>query len=53
MRDLVTLGGPDAFAPYINEHGQIAGLSYVNSTLNPTTGFANDRPVSVGKRSHD
>jgi probable HAF family extracellular repeat protein len=38
MRDLGTLGGPDAAGFGINEHGQISGYSNTNSIPNPVTG---------------
>ena len=37
LQDLGTLGGPDAFATNINEHGQIFGVSYTSDVPNPLT----------------
>ncbi len=56
MRNLGTLGGPESCAKYINQRGQVTGMSYTSYTPNAGTGipafepfiWTNGRMIGLG-----
>jgi uncharacterized membrane protein len=38
IHDLGTHGGPDTFAQYVNNRGQVAGVSYTSNAADPAIG---------------
>jgi probable HAF family extracellular repeat protein len=51
MKDLGSVGGPDVLGTFINDRGQVAGLSLVNSTANPSTGIPTQDPFFWSKET--